>query len=147
MEEVIGRLQALGYLDDEAFARAWLGSRDRSRPRGRAALRRELQLKGLGAELVDAALEDRDREAAATLTRFVPPDSGLASGQQRVPVSADHAAALRLLERKHATLDREQDPRKRRQRAYALLARNGFDPGVCMEATSEFLADADAEDG
>jgi hypothetical protein len=45
--------------------------------------------------------------------------------------SADLAAAARLLERRHSALMREPDLRKRRHKAYALLARNGFDPDVC----------------
>ena len=36
-----------GYLDDAAFARTWVESRDRARPRGESALRRELTLKGM----------------------------------------------------------------------------------------------------
>jgi len=40
---------------------------------------------------------------------------------------------------------RERDPRKRRQRAYALLARNGFDPGVCMEVTRGYLMDTEED--
>ncbi|MGH2467181.1 MAG: regulatory protein RecX, partial [Candidatus Limnocylindrales bacterium] len=34
VEEAVGRLITLGYLDDEGFGRAWLESRDRARPRG-----------------------------------------------------------------------------------------------------------------
>ena len=37
---------------------------------------------------------------------------------------------IQLLERRAAALARVTDPRVRRQRAYALLARNGFDPDV-----------------
>src|SRR5512136_1705988 len=42
VDEVVERLVELRYLDDEAFARAWVESRDRSKPRGEHALRREL---------------------------------------------------------------------------------------------------------
>ncbi|HWH23810.1 MAG TPA: RecX family transcriptional regulator, partial [Candidatus Limnocylindria bacterium] len=42
VEQVVGRLVEMDYLDDEAFARAWVESRDRARPRGENALRREL---------------------------------------------------------------------------------------------------------
>ena len=37
-------------------------------------------------------------------------------------------------------LARVTDPRQRRQRAYALLARNGFDPETCREASAELMA-------
>ena len=51
----------------------------------------------------------------------------------------DRDAAVALLERRRASLEREPDPRKRRQKAYALLARNGFDPGTCREVSSGVL--------
>ena len=37
---------AIGLLDDELFARGWIESRDRARPRGELALRRELSQRG-----------------------------------------------------------------------------------------------------
>jgi regulatory protein len=142
IEGTLGRLVTLGYLDDEGFARAWVASRDRARPRGAMALRRELLRKGLGKELVDAALHERDEAAAAAAAD----DRDLDGAEPRHDVgSADLAAALRLLDRRRGALGREQDPRKRRQRAYSLLARNGFDPGVCTDATREFLAETDDE--
>ncbi len=116
VDEVVGRLEEMGYLDDAGFARAWLESRDRARPRGAAALRRELGLKGVGREVIDAALEDRS-------------DAAEAAG-----ADADAAGAGRLLDRKRAALEREPDARKRRQKAYALLARHGFDPDAIRTA-------------
>jgi hypothetical protein len=47
---------------------------------------------------------------------------------------------------KHArALARVADPRQRRQRAYALLARNGFDPETCREAAAAAMIDGDGE--
>ena len=40
VDGVIERLLEFGMLDDEAFARAWVESRDRARPRGERAIRR-----------------------------------------------------------------------------------------------------------
>jgi regulatory protein len=134
VEGAIDRMLELAMLDDEAFARAWVESRDRARPRGERAIRQELGLKGVDRSTVDLVLAER-REAAAG----VPTDDGLA-------VSPDHAAAVRLLARNARTLVRVADPRQRRQRAYALLARNGFDPEVCRTVAAT-VADADqAED-
>jgi hypothetical protein len=48
-------------------------------------------------------------------------------------------AALRLLDRRRSALERESDPVKRRHKAYALLARNGFDPDTCRSATTRWL--------
>ena len=108
VEAAIERLGELGLLDDEAFARAWVESRDRARPRGERALRSELFRKGIDRQLADDVLEER--------------------GQTRP--DADTDAATRLLERHASALARIPDPRARRQRAYALLARNGFDPDI-----------------
>ncbi len=139
VEAAIGRLADLGMLDDAAFARAWVESRDRARPRGERALRSELRRKGIADELVAAVLEDR---AALHL------DGGVDAGS---PVGgavafaggadeADEAAALRLLERRGGPVLREPDPRKRRSKAYALLARNGFAPDVCAAVATAWLA-------
>jgi regulatory protein len=117
IEGAIERLGDLGMLDDEAFGRAWVESRDRARPRGEIALRRELALKGVDRSIVDGLLEER-REAAD-------PGDG----------STDLVAARRLLGKQARAIARVTDPRQRRQRAYALLARNGFDPETCREAS------------
>jgi regulatory protein len=109
IDGAVERLEELGVLDDEAFARAWVESRDRARPRGERALRSELALKGVAREIVDRVL------AARAQTH----DEG-----------ADETAAERLLARHARNLARVTDPRVRRQRAYALLARSGFDPDV-----------------
>ena len=126
VEGAIARLTELGMLDDEAFGRAWVESRDRARPRGEIALRRELALKGVDRAMVDELLAER-RDGAPTAA-----DDGEA-------VSVDLAAARRLLARNERALGRVADPRVLRQRAYALLARNGFDPDTCRQASGELV--------
>src|SRR5450432_3191220 len=122
----IDRLTSIGLLDDELFARGWIESRDRARPRGEMALRRELSQRGVGRTEISGALDER-REQAEERSRV-----GLESGDDSgYPASPDEAAARRLIERRQRDFDRIEDPRKRRERAYALLARNGFDPDVC----------------
>jgi SOS response regulatory protein OraA/RecX len=49
---------------------------------------------------------------------------------------ADRRAAVALVERRRAALAREPDEFRRRQKAYALLARNGFDPETCREVAT-----------
>ena len=56
VEGAIARLLDLGLLDDEAFARAWIESRDRARPRGERAIRQELGLKGVDRPTIDLVL-------------------------------------------------------------------------------------------
>ena len=135
VDDAVTRMAELGYLDDEAFSRAWVASRDRARPRGEHALRRELQLKGIDRQVIDAVLDDRRAEAATEV----------AEGHD--DAGADDLAAERLLRRKLAPILREKDPRKRRQRAYALLARSGFAPDVCSTATKRVLDDPAATEG
>jgi regulatory protein len=116
VDEVVDRLIEMRYLDDEAFAQAWVESRDRSKPRGEMALRRELALKGIDRTVVDGVLAERGHVG-----------------------DTNRSAADALLNRRRSALERELDPARRRHKAYALLARNGFDPETCREAVSSFL--------
>jgi regulatory protein len=135
VSDAVERLGELGYLDDDAFARAWVESRDRAKPRGEHALRRELGQKGVDRTLVDTVLDDRREDAVIA-----------AGDPDEPPVSADEAAAERLLAKKLPAIRREADPRRRLQRAYGLLARNGFGPDVCSAVSKRVLATADLED-
>jgi regulatory protein len=125
IDAAVERLEELGFLDDEAFARAWVESRDRARPRGERALRSELALKGIARDIVDRVLAERR-----------PADDG--TGGDR---ATEDAAAGRLLERRGRALLRIADPRVRRNRAYALLARNGFDPDVAGRVSRALTSD------
>jgi len=109
-------------LDDVTFAAKWVESRDRARPRGERALRSELRNKGIDSETIARIIEARDAEEDA--------DEGVAA-------TADEVAARRLITRHAASLERIADPRARRQRAYALLARNGFDPETAGSIAAE----------
>jgi regulatory protein len=123
VEGAIARLVELEMLDDAAFSRTWIESRDRARPRGERALRRELALKGIEREVVDETMGERSEGS---------PD-------------AEAEAAARLLERNARALARVGDPRAMRQRAYALLARNGFSSEVATAATRNLVTSEDAE--
>jgi len=135
VEGAIERMTELGMLDDDVFARAWVESRDRARPRGERAIRDELRLKGIDRSTVDLVMEER-REAAAEHDGEDGADA---------PAGPDRVAAERLLAKHRRALQRVADPRRRRQRAYALLARNGFDPETCREVAASVVAeDVDA---
>jgi len=145
---VIDRLMTFGYLDDDAFARNWVESRDRARPRGEMALRRELTLKGVDREVIAAVLAEREGkidDARRAHEAGDPTSASLAGGTQ----SADEQAARQLIGRRSASVAREADPRRRRQRVYALLARNGFPPDVCARVSAESATplDGDALEG
>ncbi|HEU0073055.1 MAG TPA: regulatory protein RecX [Dehalococcoidia bacterium] len=65
VDAAIQRMQELGYLDDGAFARFWVESRQAGTPRSRRALAFELSRKGVGRDELDAALEGvSDADAA-----------------------------------------------------------------------------------
>ncbi len=119
----IERLTELGMLDDEAFARAWVESRDRAHPRGQRALRQELAVKGIARETIAGVLTERDESTDGS---GAPPD---------------HTAALRLVGRHARTLARITDPNSRRQRAYSLLARRGFDPETARSVAASFASE------
>ena len=127
IDGAIVRMPELGMLDDAAFGKAWVESRDRARPRGEIALRRELALKGVDRATVDEVLDQRR-------------DGGDADGP-----GVDVEAARRVIARSARALERVADPRARRQRAYALLARNGFDSSVCATVSAEAIQDAAEE--
>jgi regulatory protein len=129
VEGAIERLLELGMLDDEAFARAWVESRDRARPRGERAIREELRLKGIDRASIDLVLADR-REAV------MGDADGEIGGEGGFAPSPDRTAAERLLAKHRRSLERVADRRQRRQRAYTLLARNGFDPETCREVAA-----------
>jgi len=127
VEGAITQLIDFGVLDDEQFARLWIESRDRARPRGERALRQELALKGVDRALVDELLEER-------------------RGEHGDETSVDAEAAERVLMRHARTLARVADPRVRRQRAYALLARSGFDSETATRAIRASF-ESEAESG
>lgn len=148
VEQALARMVELGLLDDAAFARSWVESRDRARPRGSQALRRELSLKGIDREIVEGLLAGRRDEGGGDDEVRSAPDFGPAHfgaadfggiGADLETGSADQRAAERLLRKNGASLARVADPRLRRQRAYALLARNGFDPEICRDASARVV--------
>lgn len=65
IEQAITRLQEVGLLDDDAFARYWVEQRDTFKPRSHLALRQELQQKGVNRAAIEAAVSDVDQTAAA----------------------------------------------------------------------------------
>jgi len=137
VEAALRRLTELGFLDDAGFARTWVESRDRARPRGVRALRDELRRMGVAAADIEGALAAREAVASGDDPgdpRLVPAD-----GERAASGASDAAAAARLLARKGAGLMREPDLRKRRARAYAMLARAGFDPGTAGQASAAWL--------
>lgn len=67
-ERLLNRFEEVGLVDDAAFARAWVESRQPGKGLGRRALAQELRRKGIDDEVARAALDEvehEDEEAAA----------------------------------------------------------------------------------
>jgi regulatory protein len=73
IEAVMERLERVGLLDDETFARFWVENRETFKPRGARALRYELRQKGVSDDDIEAVLADLDEE-----------DSAYRAAQQRI---------------------------------------------------------------
>lgn len=106
IEQVIGKLEDLKFVDDAAFAETYVDSR-RSR-KGRLALKRELFQKGVPEGLVEGALEPLDTEGQVAAARAV-----LAKQRWRF---------------------QKAKPERRRAKAYTFLARRGFTGEVVVRA-------------
>ena len=80
--EVLDGLQRAGLVDDDAFAAAWVTSRQRGRGLARRALASELRRKGVSNETVAAAVatvepEDEDAAGRALVRRRLAAMSGV----------------------------------------------------------------------
>jgi regulatory protein len=65
VDHAVQRMRELGYLNDAAFARFWVESRQAGTPRSKRALAFELSRKGIGREQLEEALDGvSDAEAA-----------------------------------------------------------------------------------
>jgi len=117
-DEVAGRLldrfEEVGLVDDQAFARAWVQSRQPGKGLARRALAQELRRKGVDDEVARTALDEVDPE--------------------------DEVAAARALVRRRlrtvGALERDTAVR----RLSGMLARKGYPADVCFRVVREELA-------
>ena len=65
ISKTLDSLASFGEIDDRAFASAWTDSRMRFRPRSKWLIRRELEKKGIDAELAQDATESIDDYSTA----------------------------------------------------------------------------------
>ena len=122
--EALERLAGVGLVDDVEFARAWLAGRWGRRPAGWRRLEQELRVRGISGDDITAARARLEDEQGV----------------------GDELAAARkvvvLTERRMAALE----PRVRRRRLYALLARRGFDGDTIERALSGRGSEEDADE-
>lgn len=112
----IERLERLGYVDDQAYARAVARSRAVSGGRSRRHIAQELQRQGVARETVDEAV-----------------------AQTIADVGLDESDAALGLARRRVRAMRGLDPRKQRQRLYAFLARRGYELDIVARVVSRVL--------
>lgn len=114
---VLDRLTEAGLVDDVAFARAFVASRQKTRPRGRVGLAAELQKRGIASPIIDTVLAEwgETEDPVETARRAV-------------------ASKLRTLQGK--------PPAEIKRKAEAFLLRRGFSYGTAREA----LRDIPSED-
>lgn len=123
-EEVASRLldrfEEVGLVDDEAFARSWVDSRQRTRGLGRTALAVELRRKGIADETAKAVLAEVD--------------------------PGDEEAAARLLVQRKLRSMRGIDGQVAARRLVGMLARKGYSSGLAYAVVRQELALQDDSD-
>ena len=112
VDSVLERLAGVGLIDDVEYARAFLAERLGRRAAGWRRLELELRRRGIAAQ-----------DAAVARARVAEEQGGV-----------DEVAVARKLLAQVAARYARLDPRVRRQRLYALLARRGFDGDVIERA-------------
>jgi regulatory protein len=110
-DKLVQKLQNLGLLDDEKFARWWIDQRLEFRPRPVWVLRSELMSKGVEKKIIDKVLEER---------------------------LVDEKVLAERLVRKKMRMFRTGDPKKAKEKVTAFLLRKGFKPDVVREAVGTF---------
>ena len=117
---LLDRFEEVGLIDDEAFAKAWIASRQPGKGLARRALAQELRRKGIDDDVARDALDEID------------PDD-------------ERDAGRRMVRRKLRSLERFDDQTKTR-RLVGMLARKGYGAGVAYSIVREELSLADGDD-
>jgi len=112
---LLDRFEEVGLIDDEAFARMWIASRQPGKGLARRALAQELRRKGVPDEIARAALDEID------------PDD-------------EEAAARRLVRRKLRSMA-SLEPAVATRRLVGMLARKGYPPSMAYSVVRNELAE------
>lgn len=111
---LLDRFEEVGLVDDEAFARAWIASRQPGKGLARRALAQELRRKGIADEVAREALAEID--------------------------PSDEEAAARALVRKKLRSMSSLDDTTATRRLVGMLARKGYPPGFSFALVRDELA-------
>jgi regulatory protein len=114
---LLDRFTEVGLVDDAAFARQWVESRQAGRGLAKRALADELRRKGVDAEVVREAVDEVD--------------------------PADEEAAARALVRKKLRSLARVDRATATRRLAGMLARKGYPAGLAFAVVKDELGDPD----
>jgi regulatory protein len=118
---VLDRLEEVGLVDDAAFARAWVESRQAGRGLARRVLVQELRRKGVDDEVARGALDEID------------------------PAAEEQAA--RALVRRRMRSMRSISPEARVRRLISMLARKGYSGNVVFRVVRDEVEASGVGDG
>ncbi len=118
-ERLLDRFTEVGLVDDAAFARSWVESRQTSRGLAPRALAQELRRKGVSDEDTQAALDDLDQDS--------------------------QEEAARVLVRRKLRSMRSLDTTTATRRLVAMLARKGYGSGLAFAIVRDELSRVDAD--
>jgi regulatory protein len=107
IEQLIGSLEAKGYLNDSAFTKAWIASRAGQRF-GSRRIRQELRLKGVDPALIEEGLREMNEAQPESET-------------------------IRALAEEKFRKLKDLDPQTAKRRIYAYFLRRGFSPDAVMD--------------
>ncbi|MCW2834856.1 MAG: regulatory protein RecX [Nocardioides sp.] len=112
-ERLLDRFEEVGLVDDDAFARAWIASRQPGKGLARRALAQELRRKGIVDEVAREALDEID--------------------------PGDEDAAARALVRKKLRSLHGVDQQKATRRLVGMLARKGYGAAMAFAIVKDEL--------
>jgi regulatory protein len=113
-EQVLGRLDAVGLIDDKAFAEMWVRSRHTYQGMGRRALSIELKRRGVDNDTVSEVVASVDEEAEEERARQLV--------RKKLPGMA------------------KADPQAKIRRLVGMLARKGYSQGLAYRVVKDELA-------
>lgn len=114
-KDALDRLEEVGLINDDEFAKSWVTTRHRSRGIAGGVLRQELRQKGVSDEVAQGAIEEITEEE-------------------------EFASALKLAQKKYRSLARE-DRETQIRRLVGFLARKGYSSSLCYKVAKEIVSD------
>ncbi len=114
-KDALDRLEEVGLINDDEFAKSWVSTRHRSRGLAGGVLRQELRQKGVADDVAQEAISEISEEE-------------------------EYESAKKLGLKKYRSLSRE-DRETQIRRLVGFLARKGYSSGLCYRVAKEIVSD------